>query len=62
MRERMLDDMRDQMKVKDDPEWKAISPLIEKLNEPASGLLHLFNLINPLTYLIPLSPSSSALA
>ena len=31
MRERMLDDMRDQLEVKEDAEWKAIQPLIEKV-------------------------------
>src|SRR5947209_3838953 len=31
MRERMMDDMRDKMEVKDDAEWKAIQPLIEKV-------------------------------
>ena len=31
MRERMMEDMRDQLDVKDDAEWKAIQPLIEKV-------------------------------
>ena len=31
MRERMIDDLRDRLEVKDDSEWKAIQPLIEKV-------------------------------
>src|SRR5438309_6567387 len=39
MRERMMDDLRDRLEVKDDAEWKAIQPIIEKVMEARQQMM-----------------------